>query len=254
MQVDSEEVHVEVRAEAVAAAVDDVAQVLAERGDPLDLAHRVVQHCATLLSASAVGFLVEDGTGRLGLLAASSSEARVVELLQLETEEGPCLDCHRSGTPVVSPDAADLAHRWPVWSRAASEHGIVSVHAVPVQLRGRTIGALNLFRDHEGPYSTVETDVAHAMASFAAVGISQLEASAQGEQLRDQLQAALESRVVLEQAKGVLAERHRIHPDEAFGLLRTQARSGRRRLLDVATEVVGATPGGVGADARAGQA
>ncbi|WP_432543093.1 GAF and ANTAR domain-containing protein [Kineococcus sp. SYSU DK002] len=230
----------EVRAEAVAAAVGDVAQVLAERGEPLELAHRLVQHCARLLSASAAGFLVEDASGRLGLLAASSGPARVVELFQLQNEEGPCLECYRTGAPVAAVDARDLARRWPRFARAAAAQGIVAVHTVPVRHGGRTIGAMNLFRDHEGPFSGVETDVAHAMASFGAVGIGQLEAGARGERLRDQLQEALDSRVVLEQAKGVLAERHRVHPDAAFEQLRARARAERRRLRDVASEVVAA--------------
>lgn len=242
----------QVRADAVAAAVDDVAQVLAERGDPLDLAHRLVQHCADLLSASAVGLLVEDSAGRLGLLAASSGEARVVELFQLQNDEGPCLDCYRTGTPTASPDAEDLRRRWPAFAAEAAEQGIVAVHTVPIRTNGRTIGALNLFRDHPGRFSTVETDVAHAMASFGAVSIGQLVSSAEGDRLRDQLQEALDSRVVLEQAKGVLAERHRIHPDEAFAQLRARARGQRRRLRDVAAEVVAGLL--VEDEVRAGQA
>lgn len=228
----------EVRAEEVAAAVGELAEVLAERGEALDLAYRLVGHCARLLSASAVGLLVEDARGDLRLLAASSGEARVVELFQLQNDEGPCLDCYRTGSPAAAVDAATLQRTWPRFSVGAASQGIVAVHAVPVQVGGRTIGALNLFRDHEGPFSSVETDVAHAMASFVAVGIGQLEASAQGERLREQLQEALDSRVVLEQAKGVLAERHRIHPDEAFAQLRARARTERRRLREVASEVV----------------
>jgi transcriptional regulator with GAF, ATPase, and Fis domain len=231
---------VEVRADAVAAAVDDVAQVLAERGDPLDLAHRLVRHCATLLSASAVGLLVEDAAGRLGLLAATPDEARAVELVQLRTDEGPCLDCYRSGVATSSPDAADMRRRWPAFAAAAAAEGIVAVHTVPVRVSGRTVGALNLFREREGAFGAVETDVARAMASFGAVGIGQLEQSARGERLREQLQEALDSRVVLEQAKGVLAERHGLHPDEAFQRLRAEARAERRRLRDVAGEVVAA--------------
>ncbi|PRY14451.1 GAF and ANTAR domain-containing protein [Kineococcus rhizosphaerae] len=232
------EARADVRADEVAAAVADVAAVLAERGEPLDLAHRLVHHTAHLLSASAVGLLVEDSSGRLELLAASSSEALVVELFQLQDDEGPCLDCYRTGAPTAETTAADMAQRWPRFAAKAREQGIVAVHTVPVQVQGRTIGALNLFRDHEGPFSTVETDVAHAMASFGGIGIGQLIASAEGERLRDQLQEALDSRVVLEQAKGVLAERHRIGPEEAFGQLRMQARGQRRRLRDVAADVV----------------
>nr|WP_281373241.1 GAF and ANTAR domain-containing protein [Kineococcus aurantiacus] len=202
------------------------------------MAHRLVHHTADLVSASAVGFLVEDAAGRLSLLAASSSEAVVVELFQLQNDEGPCLDCYRDATPTAASTAAELTARWPRFAAKAISQGIVSVHTLPVQVLGRTVGALNLFRDREGPFSAVETDVAHAMASFGAVGIGQLVAGAEGDRLRDQLQEALDSRVVLEQAKGVLAERHRVHPDDAFTQLRTRARAQRRRLRDVASEVV----------------
>ncbi|WP_432542939.1 GAF and ANTAR domain-containing protein [Kineococcus sp. SYSU DK002] len=222
----------------MAAAVNDIAQVLADHGEPLDLAHRLVGHCAELLSASAVALLVEDQHRELQLLAATPGEVAVVELLQLRTGRGPCLDAYRTGSVVSVPTAAELAARWPAFARRAAAHGIVAVHAVPVHSAGRTVGALNLFRDHEGPCSRVESDVAHAMASFGAVGITQLEHVAEGVRVQAQLQEALDSRVVLEQAKGALAQRYRVHPDDAFQRLRTRARAERRRLRDVAQEVV----------------
>ncbi|MEZ0491472.1 GAF and ANTAR domain-containing protein [Kineococcus sp. TBRC 1896] len=228
----------DVRADAVAAAVNDIAAVLAEHGEPLDLAHRLVRHCAELLSASAVGLLVEDSRRELQLLAATPSQTREVELLQLQLEQGPCLDAYRTGTVLSVASAADLAARWPEFGRRAAALGIRAVHTVPVHSGGRTIGALNLFRDHEGAYSRVESDVARAMASFGAVGITQLEHVAEGARVQAQLQEALDSRIVLEQAKGALAQRFRVHPDAAFQRLRARARTERRRLRDVAQEVV----------------
>lgn len=228
----------DVRAHDVAAAVNDIAAVLADHGEPLDLAHRLVRHCAHLLSASAVGLLVEDSHRELQLLAATPSETRAVELLQLELGQGPCLEAYTTSSVVSVATAADLRRRWPDFARRAGELGIVAVHTVPVHSGGRTIGALNLFRDHEGPYSAVESDVAHAMASFGAVGITQLEHVAEGARVQAQLQEALDSRIVLEQAKGALAQRYRTHPDDAFQRLRARARAERRRLRDVAQEVV----------------
>lgn len=228
----------DVRADAVAAAVNDIAAVLAEHGEPLDLAHRLVRHCAELLSASAVGLLVEDARRELRLLAATPSETREVELLQLQLEQGPCLDAYRTGGVISVATADELAARWPQFATRAAALGIVAVHTVPVHSGGRTIGALNLFRDHEGAYSRVESDVARAMASFGAVGITQLEHVAEGARVQAQLQEALDSRIVLEQAKGALAQRFRVHPDDAFQRLRSQARTERRRLRDVAQEVV----------------
>jgi GAF domain-containing protein len=229
---------VDVRADAVAAAVNDIAAVLADHGEPLDLAHRLVAHCAELLSASAVGLLVEDSERKLQLLAATPTETRMVELLQLQLEQGPCIDAYRTGSVVSVETAAGLRARWPDFAARAAEQGVVAVHTVPVHAGGRTIGSLNLFRDHEGPYSAVESNVAHAMASFGAVGITQLEHVAEGVRVQAQLQEALDSRIVLEQAKGALAQRYRVHPDDAFQRLRAQARTQRRRLRDVAQEVV----------------
>ncbi|PRY13590.1 GAF domain-containing protein [Kineococcus rhizosphaerae] len=228
----------DVRADAVAAAVNDIAQVLAEHGDPLDLAHRLVRHCADLLSASAVGLLVEDSDKDLQLLACTSSEVSVIELFQVRTQQGPCIEAYRTGSVVSVATAAELAATWPEFARQAAGVGVVAVHTVPVHSDGRTIGALNLFRDHEGAYSAVESDVAHAMASFGAVGITQLEHVAEGARVQAQLQEALDSRIVLEQAKGALAQRYRVHPDDAFRRLRAQARAERRRLRDVAQEIV----------------
>lgn len=236
----------DVRADAVAAAVNDIAEVLAEHGEPLDLAHRLVRHCAALLSASAVGLLVEDSRRELQLLAATPCATRAVELLQLDLGQGPCLEAYRTGAVVSVATAAELRERWPEFARGTAELGVVAVHSVPVRSGGRTIGALNLFRDHEGPYTALESDVAHAMATFGAVGITQLEHVAEGARVQAQLQEALDSRIVIEQAKGALAQRHGTDPDEAFQRLRSQARSQRRRLREVAQEVVAelVRPGG----------
>jgi len=223
---------------AVAAAMDDVAQVLAAHGEPLDLADRLVRHCADLLGADAVGLVVEDGHGGFGLLASTSAEARAIELFQLTAQEGPCVECCRTGVPGASPDAGDMRRRWPAFARTAEEQGINAVHTVPLTVAGRTIGALNLFLRRPGLLGTAQADVARAMASFGAVGLSQLEHVAEGRRVQAQLQEALASRIVLEQAKGVLAERHHVHPDLAFDELRLQARRHRRKLRDVAQEVL----------------
>nr|WP_281372945.1 GAF and ANTAR domain-containing protein [Kineococcus aurantiacus] len=202
------------------------------------MAHRLVEHCADLLSASAVGLFVEDADQELQVLACTPTDVRVVELFQVRTLQGPCIEAYRTGQVVSVDTATALAARWPEFAAQAAQVGIVAVHTVPVHSGGRTIGALNLFRDHEGAFSAVESDVAHAMASFGAVGITQLEHVAEGARVQAQLQEALDSRIVLEQAKGALAQRYRVHPDDAFQRLRARARAERRRLRDVAQEVV----------------
>jgi hypothetical protein len=131
-----------------------------------------------------------------------------------------------------------MRRRWPAFARAAAEHGVEAVHTLPLTTAGRTVGALNLFLHRPGLLSPAQADVARAMASFGAVGLTQLEHVAEGRRVQAQLQEALASRVVLEQAKGVLAERHRVHPDRAFDELRQQARRQRRKLRDVAQEVL----------------
>ncbi|WP_432501594.1 GAF and ANTAR domain-containing protein [Kineococcus arenarius] len=231
-----------VRAGAVAAAVDDVAGLLAAHDDPLELADGLVRHCRDLLDAAHAGLLVQDVQGHLQLLASTGDTAEALELFQLETRQGPCVDCHRSGTPVQCPDAEQLRQRWPGLWPVAERRGVAAVHAQPLVVAGRTIGVLGLFRDREGPLEPVELAVARAMASLGAVGITQLERVAAGQRVQEQLQQALDSRVVLEQAKGVLAERHRVSPEEAFAQLRAAARSQRRRLHDVARDVVQGSP------------
>ena len=233
------------RAAAVAEAMRDVAEVLAGPADALDLAHRLVGHCVALLGASAAGLVVQDGTGRLQLLAASSSAVRVVELFQLQADEGPCVECYRTGEPVLVPDRAAMRRRWPRFAAAAESQGVRAVHTAPLTVLGRTVGALNLFRDRDGVLDESDGAVAAALASLGAVGIVQLEHAAAGRLVQEQLQRALDSRVVLEQAKGALAERHRIEPDHAFQLLRAEARRTSRRLQDVASDVLRDVPAAV---------
>nr|WP_276611981.1 GAF and ANTAR domain-containing protein [Kineococcus vitellinus] len=211
---------------------------MAEHGEPLDLAHRLVRHCAHLLSASAAALLVEGADGSPEVLAATDGRARVLELFQLRDEQGPCLDGFRSGRPTTSPDLADLRRRWPRFAEQAERAGVVAAHSFPLVVGERTIGTLNVFRDAPGALTRVEADVARSLAAFGAVGITQLQDVAAGRRLQEQLQEALDSRVVIEQAKGVLAERHGVPPDEAFARLRALARGRRRRLREVAQEVV----------------
>ncbi|WP_432492063.1 GAF and ANTAR domain-containing protein [Kineococcus auxinigenes] len=231
-----------VRAGAVVAAVDDVAGLLAAHDEPLELADGLVRHCRDLLAAGEVGLLVQDAHGHLQLLASTSDGAEALELFQLEARQGPCVDAHRTGAVVQCPDAAQLRHRWPELAPVAERRGVVAVHAQPLVVAGRTIGALGLFQGREGPLDPGELAVVRVMASLGAVGITQLERVAAGQRVQEQLQRALDSRVVLEQAKGVLAERHRVSPEEAFAQLRAAARSQRRRLHDVARDVVEGAP------------
>lgn len=174
---------------------------------------------------------------RLRATAASSENARLLELFELQSNAGPCLDAYRTGVPVVNADLHDSTERWPQFAEAAELAGFVSVHALPLRLRATVIGALNLFSAHPGPLSDADARTGQALADVATIGILSQRTIHQAELLAAQLQRALNSRVTIEQAKGVLAERRGITVDAAFALLRAHARNHNLRLSDLAQDV-----------------
>jgi GAF domain-containing protein len=170
---------------------------------------------------------------------ASSSEAmRLLELLELQSQEGPCPDCYRSGEPVLNRNLAKVKALWPLFGPAALKAGFQSVHAVPMRLRGVTIGVLNLFRADEGTLREADVVAARALADVATIAILQQRAVLQAEFMVEQLNHALKSRVLIEQAKGILAERGGLGMDEAFSWLRNRARSNNLLLAAVAQSVI----------------
>jgi GAF domain-containing protein len=179
----------------------------------------------------------------LRLLAASTERARVVELFQIQNDEGPCLDCYRSGRPVIISDirADHTAARWPQFAAAAREMGYAGVHAIPMRLRDQVIGTLNLFRTAPDGLTPAVVVAATALVDVATIGILQERAVRQQEVVAGQLQVALNSRVIIEQAKGKLAERLGIDVNQAFTLLRDQARNRNQRLSDLARAFVDGT-------------
>lgn len=206
--------------------------------DVVELLHRLADHCLTLLDAAAAGLVLADQRGHLRVLASSSDQTRLLELFQLQTDEGPCVDCFRSGAPVAAPGLADAAALWPRFAPEALRQGFRSVHALPMRLRSETIGALNLFGTSLGPLSESDVRIGQALADAATIGILHERAVRRGAILIEQLQAALNSRVVIEQAKGVLAERRRVTMDRAFTLLRDHARRHQVKLTDTARGIV----------------
>ncbi len=224
---------------ALAAAFIDIADTLVANYDVVDLAHRLTTHCAELLEVEAVGMLLTDGQGRLGLLASSSEQARVVELFQLQGEShGPCLDCFNSGRPVTAADLSRWRDRWPGFVEEAEEQGFHTVHALPMLLRDQTIGALNLFLAGTTPLSGGDLALGQALADIATIAILQQRALARSETVVEQLQGALNSRVIIEQAKGALAYHGQIDVDEAFGRMRAHARAHNLLLSQLARAVV----------------
>jgi hypothetical protein len=168
------------------------------------------------------------------VVAASSEAARLLELFQLQNDQGPCLDCYRSGQPVQAADLAAAAGRWPRFAPAALQAGFAAVQALPMRLREQVIGALNLFRAVPGAFDPADVRVGQALADVATISLLHERSMRHTDALNEQLQTALNSRVVIEQAKGKLAERLGVDMDQAFSLLRNYARNRNLRLSDLA--------------------
>jgi GAF domain-containing protein len=222
--------------------------------DIIDFLHVLTSRSAELLNVSAAGLLLADPRGELRVLAASSEAARLLELFQLQSDQGPCLDCFRSGHPVTATDlGAD--QRWPRFAAAAGQAGFSAVQALPMRLRDQVIGALNLFRAAPGTFDADSVRVGQALADVATIGLLHERSMRRSDTLNEQLQTALNSRVIIEQAKGKLAERLGIDVNEAFTLLRDQARNRNERLSDLARGFVDGTQpiiGPVGSSAGIG--
>jgi GAF domain-containing protein len=217
----------------------EVADTMVDEFDLIDFLHMLTNRTATLVDAAAVGLLLADQRGQLEFLAASDENAKLLELFQVQTKEGPCLDAFRTATPVVNADLADAAGRWPRFAPRATAAGFRSVHAFPMRLRNQVIGALNVFGSAPGP-SLGDTDVpiVQALADIAAIGLLQERAIRRGELLTEQLQGALNSRIVIEQAKGAIAQSRGVSVDEAFTLIRDYARAGNHRISEIAYTIV----------------
>ena len=222
-----------------ASAFVDLADTLVDDYDVLDFLHGLATHCVDLLDVDAAGLMLADREGVLRVAASSSEQVRLLELFELQNEEGPCLECFGSGEAVSGDNLTEAQRqRWPRFGVAATRAGFHSVLALPLRLRSETIGALNMFRRAEGPLGDPDRRLAQALADVATIGILQERGSRRRDLLARQLQAALSSRVVIEQAKGVIAERRGLHVDEAFELMRGYARSRSEKLSDVAGRVV----------------
>jgi GAF domain-containing protein len=215
-----------------------LADTLVDDYDVVDLLHQLVDACVNLLGVTAAGLMIDDQRGNLAVVASSNEETRLLEILQLQSDAGPCLDCVRSGVPVTVDDLEVDQARWPVFAAAAMSAGFRSVAAVPLRLRTETIGALNMFHGEPHPVAVNDRRLAQALADVATIGILQRRSSHRSAMMAEQLQHALNSRVVIEQAKGVLAERNSVDMDAAFTSLRRYARNHNRKLSELAMDVV----------------
>lgn len=214
---------------------------LVDEFDIIDLLTGLADGCVKLGLADAAGILLADERGKLRVMAASSERTRLLELFQLQNDEGPCLQAYRTGEPVLEVDLADASDRWPRFAPEAVDAGFRAVDALPLRVRAAPIGALNLFSASPGGMDEAVHRIARAMADVAAIAIIQNQTVRESEGRARQLQHALDSRVAIEQAKGMVAERLGCDMDQAFAVIRTYARSHRRLLTEVATEIIGGT-------------
>jgi GAF domain-containing protein len=215
-----------------------LADTLVADFDVVEFLSTLGEQMVELLDAAEVGLVLADPAGHLRVMASTTERMRMLDLFEVQTDEGPCLDCFRSGRPVLNVDIDEAGSRWPVFGPMARTAGFRMVHALPMRLRNQVIGAANIF--HASPVTVGDRNahLAQALADVATIGLLQERAVRQVTDLSEQLQRALNSRVVIEQAKGAVAERAGVDMDTAFAWLRGHARNHNRRLAEVAAAVV----------------
>jgi GAF domain-containing protein len=216
----------------------EVADTLVDDFDVIEFLETLTRHTAEVSGSSSAGLLLADPHGQLQYMASSQESVKLLELFQLQYHEGPCLDCFRTGQAVVNSDLRQAGPRWPRFAPRAVEAGFQSVHAFPLRHRHRVIGALNLFSADSGRLEPTDVRIIQCLADIATIGLLQQRSISSAELLTEQLQSALNSRVTIEQAKGVLARTHGITVQAAFELLRGYSRRRHHRLSEVAREVV----------------
>jgi GAF domain-containing protein len=226
----------------------DLTDTLCDEFDVLDLWTLLVDRCVEVLDVSAAGVMLVTPEGSLRIVASSSEAMRLVELFELQADEGPCVDCYRSGEAVLNEGLEAAKERWPAFTSVALGSGFRRAQAVPMRLRGEVLGALNLLQDDDHDLDASNVLVARAFADVATIALIQHRALSDAQALTEQLQHALNSRVLIEQAKGMVAEGAGVDLDRAFSLLRTYARNRNLQLRQVALDVTSGTlaPGALG--------
>jgi transcriptional regulator with GAF, ATPase, and Fis domain len=218
-----------------------LADTLVDDFDVIEFLDMLAYRCVELLDVETGGLLLADHHGVLTMVAASNEQTRLLELFQLQNSEGPCFDCYQTGVVVECPDLTVAQDRWPKFASAARDVGFASVYALPMRLREEVIGALNLFSVRPGVLDQAALQLGQALADVATIGILHHRLVQRQELVTGQLQTALNSRVLIEQAKGVLAERLGLSVDDAFEILRRYARRNNLKILAAASGVIDRT-------------
>jgi transcriptional regulator with GAF, ATPase, and Fis domain len=229
------------RESAIVEALVEMADTLVDDYDVVDLLTGLADRCVHLLDVAATGVMLASPEGELRLVASSSEAMRVLEVFELQAQEGPCLDAFRTGERVEHENLRAGAGRWPRFSTAALEAGFQSAFALPLRLRNMTIGAMNLFHVEQTPMDERDVIVARAFADLATITVLQHRATEESQRINEQLSGALSSRIAIEQAKGVIAERAEVSLADAFVRLRSYARNHNLQLSDVAQAAVDGT-------------
>jgi hypothetical protein len=219
----------------------EVADTLVDEFDVIEFLQMLTERVAGFFETAAVGLMLADQRDRLNFMAASNENARLMEIIQLQYDDGPCLDAFRTGRPVTNVNLAGAGGRWPEFAPRAFQAGFQTVHGFPLRLRKEVIGAMSVFAG-AAELDEGDTQIVQSLADVAVIGLLQERAIRRGEVLTEQLQHALHSRIVIEQAKGIIAQSRGIAPDEAFVLIRDYGRSHNRCLSDIARGIVDALP------------
>lgn len=226
----------------------ELADNLVDDFDVVDVLTVLSERCVEVLDVDSAGVMLAAPGGELHVVASSSDAMRALELFELQANEGPCVDCFVSGQPIVNLELSSVDGRWPRFAHLAISYGFHSVHAVPMRLRGETIGALNLFRIARGSLHAADILVAQALADVATIAIIQHQTSVSAAVVNMQLQEALNSRIIIEQAKGKVSEASGVDMDQSFQRIRHHARNHNLRLTELASGIAEGTVSIVGLD------
>lgn len=217
----------------------ELADKLVDDYDVIDVLTVLTQRCVEAVDADAAAVMLASPAGELQFIASSSESMRMLELFQIHADEGPCVDCIRNGLPIKNEALSEIEGRWPMFAPRAIASGFCAVHCLPMRLRGRTIGGLNLFRTHPGSLSDDDVVVARGLADVATIAILQYQSTIDNSTSNSQLSNAINSRVIIERAEGMIRQGTTCEKDDAFDRLRAHAVNHNEGLTVTAKRIVG---------------